>query len=181
MLDIRPVAGTGNRAGNFKFLNQGFDISQVLCFEGAAHAFQNAARLFLVLHYPGVCAEKLVLVKSISKTFSRLVDFLFNLFLNFSDVIFYEHISPIPFFGIFIIDQRVIEGIDVARGLPGRRVHKNSSVDPNDILIELHHRLPPVFLYVLLEFCPILCVVVNSAQTVVNLAGLGHITVFLGM
>ena len=96
-------------------------------------------------------------------------------------MILYQHIGPISFLGIFIVNQGIIEGIHMAGGFPCGGMHKNSSVDPNDILIELYHRPPPVFLYVFLEFCPILRVVVNGAQTVVNFAGLGHITVFLGM
>ncbi len=60
-------------------------------------------------------------------------------------------------------------------------MHKNSSVYAHDVLVELHHGLPPVFPDVFFEFRPVLSVVVYGAQSVVDLAGLGHVPVLLGV
>lgn len=48
--------------------------------------------------------------------------------------------------------------------LPYGRVHEDGCVDTDDIIVEQDHRIPPVFLYVVLELYTVWSVVVDSGE-----------------
>lgn len=60
-------------------------------------------------------------------------------------------------------------------------MHEDGGIDTHDVPVELHHGHPPVFPDVSLEFRPVLGVVVNGAQAVVNFTRLDHIPILLRM
>ena len=72
-----------------------------------------------------------------------------------------EHIGAVAFLAVAVVDERVVKGINVPRGLPGGGVHEDGGIDANNVLVHLHHGLPPVFADVFLQLHTILAVVVN--------------------
>src|SRR5579872_6263914 len=90
-------------------------------------------------------------------------------------------IDTIALFAILVIDHRVAEVIDVTAGLPCRGMHKDGGIDPYNILVELCHAFPPMILDILLELTAVLTIVIDSAQSVIDLAGREDKTVFLTM
>ena len=57
---------------------------------------------------------------------------------------------------------------DVAGSLPHGRVHEDGGVDTHDIAVHQHHRLPPIFLDIILKLNAVLTVVIHGGETVVN-------------
>ena len=58
----------------------------------------------------------------------------------------------------------------MARSLPRLGVHEDRGVDADDVLVQFDHRIPPISLDVVLQLHAVLTVVVDGAQTVVDLA-----------
>src|SRR5687768_14481868 len=65
--------------------------------------------------------------------------------------------------------------------LPNCGMHKNGGINPNNVLIELNHRFPPIFPDIILELRTIGTVVINRAESIVNLAGGENKAIFLRM
>jgi len=60
-------------------------------------------------------------------------------------------------------------------------VHEDGRIQPDDILIEQHHRVPPVLPDIVLQFNAILAIIINRGQSVIDLAGGKYISVLLAM
>ena len=60
-------------------------------------------------------------------------------------------------------------------------MHEDGGVYAYDILVQAHHRLPPVILDIVLELHAQLTIVVHGPQAVVNLAGREDKAVFLAV
>lgn len=60
-------------------------------------------------------------------------------------------------------------------------MHKDGCIYANDIFVELHHGLPPVFAYVFFEFGTHLAVVVHRREAVVYLTRRENEAILLGM
>src|SRR6185437_17004928 len=82
-----------------------------------------------------------------------------------------QMIHPIAFFAILVIDHGIAEIINVTTGFPGGGMHEDRGIDAHDIFIELCHALPPMILYIFLELAAVLTIIVNGAETLVDLAG----------
>ncbi len=102
------------------------------------------------------------LVEAVAEAFTCLFDLFFYFFFEFGDVFFEQYVGAVALFGVFIVDERVVEGAHVAAGLPGAGVHEDGGVDPHDVFPETRHRLPPVGFDVVLEFDAHLAVVVDG-------------------
>ena len=124
---------------------------------------------FAVLQHARIGALKLRCVKGIAKALGRLFNFFLGFLLYLGTIVFYQHICTEAFFRIFIVYQRVIEGIYVAGGFPDGRVHQDGGVYPYDILVELHHRLPPILFDVVLQLGAVLSIVIHGGKPVINL------------
>ena len=66
-------------------------------------------------------------------------------------------------------------------GFPHGWVHKYAGIDANDIAMEQHHALPPVFFDVVFQLNTILTVVINGCESVVNLTAREDKAVFLAV
>ena len=61
----------------------------------------------------------------------------------FGDLILDQDVRAIALLGVFVIDQRIIERIDVTRSLPYSRMHQNRGIKSHNVLMHLSHGLPP--------------------------------------
>ena len=61
------------------------------------------------------------------------------------------HAFGVVFLVVFVVDQRIVERIYVTGSFPGFRMHKDGRIDTYDIIMHLHHGLPPVFFEVVLQ------------------------------
>ena len=69
----------------------------------------------------------------------------------------------------------------MSAGLPCGGVHKDGSIQSHDILVQLHHTLPPILFDVVLQFHTILTIIIHGAQAIINLTAGEHETVLLAM
>ena len=60
-------------------------------------------------------------------------------------------------------------------------MHEDGGIDTDDVLVEQHHRLPPILLYVVLELYAVLAIVIDRAEAVVDVAGGEYETILLAM
>ena len=135
----------------------------------------------LVAEHIRVGGAELRLVERITETLAALLHLLVVLLFQFCQIILDQDVCTVSFLGILVVDQRVVEGSYVAGSLPDAGVHKDGGVDSHDIVVQVNHRFPPVFLDVVLHLHAVLAVVIDSAQAVVDLAGGENESVFLGV
>jgi hypothetical protein len=81
-------------------------------------------------------------------------------------------VGPEAVVAVEALDQGVRERLDVTGGLPHPWVHEDRGVEAHDVLPELHHRLPPGPLDVVLQLDPKGAVVPRGTQPSVDLGGL---------
>ena len=108
------------------------------------------------------------LVEAVAEALAGLLDFLLDLLVVFSYLVLDEHIGTIALLRVAVVNQGVVEGIDVAGGLPDGGVHEDGRVNAHDVLVEQHHRLPPVLLDVVFQLYAHLAVIIDCAQSVVD-------------
>ena len=94
-------------------------------------------------------------------------------------MVFDEYIGTVALLGVFVVDEGIIEGIDMSRGLPDLGVHKDGGVNTHDIGGKECHGLPPVAFDVVLEFATELPIVIDCAETIIDLGGGEDEAVFL--
>ena len=70
------------------------------------------------------------------------------------------------------LDERVGEALEVARGLPGARVHQDRRVERDHVVALLEHRAPPLGLDVRLQQHAVVAVVVGRREAAVDLGRL---------
>ncbi len=58
-------------------------------------------------------------------------------------------------------------------------MHENRRINPHDILMQQRHSLPPIPFDIVFQLNTVLSVIINSRQSIVNLARLEHEPVFL--
>ena len=137
--------------------------------------------MLLMLHYTRIGLTEHGFVKTVTKTFSGFLNFLVDFIFDLRQLLFDKYVGTVTFLAVAVINQRVIERIYVSRSFPRCRVHEDSGIDTDNVLMQQRHRIPPIFLDVILQLHAILTVVINSAQTVVNLTGGKYESVLLAM
>ena len=75
-------------------------------------------------------------VKALTETFACFLYFLGDFLVVFSDLIFDQNVCAITLLGVAVVDQRIIERVHVTGGFPGRRVHEDSGIDTDDVLMQ---------------------------------------------
>jgi hypothetical protein len=148
------------------------DLTQFLhiaILEGLLEARLDDGDLLFIAEDIGVGLDKHRLVKGLAKLLLSLVDLFGDLVFDLGHGLLDEHIGAIALLGVFIVYQGIVECVHVTGGLPGLRVHEDGSIEAHDILMELHHALPPVFLYVLLQLYTILAIVIYRPEAVIYL------------
>ncbi len=131
--------------------------------------------------YPRIGFAELLFIKRIAKPFGRFTDLLFNLLIQFSQILFDKHVGAITFFTILVINQRIIKSIDMPRRFPNSGVHKDRGIQPNHIIMEANHRVPPILFDIVLELHPHRAVIVNSRQAIIYFTRWKYESVFLTM
>src|SRR6476661_145498 len=90
-------------------------------------------------------------------------------------------IYTITFIAILIIDHGIAKIIYMAACLPGGRVHKNCSIYTHNILVHLHHALPPMVLDILFQFAAPLSIIIYSSKSIINFRGRKNEAIFFTM
>ena len=128
----------------------------------------KSVALLLMLEHTGIGSTEFLLIKGVAELLGGLGNLLVYLLLVLGYLVFDEHVGTITLLGVAVIDKWVVERIDVAGSLPHGRVHEDGSVDTYDIVVHQHHRLPPIFLDIILKLNAVLTVVIHGGETVVN-------------
>ena len=113
-----------------------------------------------MLEDTGIGLAKLRLVEGIAELLGGLGHFLVDLLLDLRQVVLDQDIGTITLLRVLIIDQRVVERVDVARGFPDCRVHEDGGIDAHNVLVEQRHAVPPIFLDIIFQLHSILAVIV---------------------
>ena len=178
---VGPVAGAADGTDDAEVEDELLETGKVVGVHQLGILGVDFVNLFLVFQHTGVGGDKLLAVEGVAKAFVRLLALFVYLLLNLGDMVLDEDVGAIAFLGVFVVDQRVVEGIHMAGGFPDARVHEDGGVDTDDVLVVLHHGTPPVLLDVVFEFGSQLAIVVHGGETVVYLAGGEYEAVFLGV
>ena len=137
--------------------------------------------LGLVFLYAGICGAELCFVKSLSEAFACLCNLLLDLFVVFGNLVFDEHVCAVALFAVAVVDKGVVEGVYMSTGLPDGGMHEDGTVNADDVLVEPCHGLPPVLFDIVLQLHTVLTVVVNGTESVIDVAGREHKTIFLAV
>ena len=138
--------------------------------------------LGLMFEHARVRGAEFSLIKAVAEALGGLAYLLGNLLFVSCNLVFDEHIGAVSLLRIAVVYQRIVEGIDVARGLPHRGVHEDSGIDAHDIVVQQNHRVPPVLFNIVFKLHAIGAVVVDCRQSVrVNIRTWEHETVLLTM
>ena len=178
---IRPVGRSGLRILDAEVEDELLHRVEVVGLHGGLEPGIDVVDLPLAADAVAVGREELLLVESVAKALLRLGHILGNLGFDLADVVLDQDVRAVALLAVLVVDQRVVERIDVSRGLPRGRVHENVGVEAHDVLVHPHHRGPPVGLDVVLQLHPELPVVIGSTQSIVDVAGGEHEAVFLGV
>jgi len=119
--------------------------------------------LSLMFQYTSVSRTELSLIKRFTELLGSFRYFFIDFIVILCQLIFNQYIGTITFFRVFIVNQRVIECVYVSGSLPDSRVHKDGRVDTDNVFVQQHHAVPPIFLNVVLQFNAHLTVVIHSA------------------
>ena len=167
---LRPVARARNGAGDLAVED---DLPQSAQVVGVHRLGETGVYLVASggrLGDAGRRGAVFLLVERLAEALAGLFDLLFDLLVLFGDPLLDEYVGAVTFLRILVVDQRIVEGRNVSRSLPCAGVHEDRGVDTHDVFVELDHRIPPVALDVVLQLDAVLTVVVDGAQTVVDLA-----------
>lgn len=70
----------------------------------------------------------------------------------------------------------------VTAGLPHGGVHEDGGINTDDVVVEQHHRVPPVFLDVVLQFYAVWSVIVDGCEAIgIDFRTGKHEAIFLAM
>ena len=156
-------------------------LRQVACLQGAIESRQGLIGLGQVLHYARISASVQRFIKGGSKPLPGLHHLFLGFLANFLRIFLDQNVSAVAFFAVFVVDQRVVEGINVPTGAPHRGVHKNCGIQSDDVVLHLHHGLPPVGSQVVFEHYSVLTVVIDGAESAIEFARLKNKTVLFGV
>ena len=181
LTDLGPVAGSRYRADDVAIDDDLAIFGKVVGLFSGHIAVVHLVPLGLFAQDIGVGRAELGLVEGLAEFLASLCHLFFNLLFDFAQVILDQDIGAIAFFGIFVVDQRVVKGTHVAGSLPNAGVHEDGGIDPDDVLVQACHRLPPVIFDVVFELNAHLSVVIYGGQSVVNLTGRENKSVLFAM
>ena len=120
----------------------------------------------LVLEHAWVGLTELGLVEAVAKTLGGLLHLFVDFLLILGNLVLDEHIGTIALLRVAVVDEGVVEGVDVSAGLPHHGVHEDGGVDADNVVVEQHHGVPPIFLDVVFQFYTVGSVVVHGCQSI---------------
>ena len=165
-----PILSTGNRASYFFVNNDLTELFQIVIVQRFCETFVQCITLCLMLKNTPIGAAELSFVESFTKSFGSFGHLFINLIIVLSQLIFNQHIGTVAFFRVFIINQRIVKCIHMSGSLPDGRVHKDCRVNTDNVFVQQHHAVPPVFFNIVFQFNTHLSVVIHRAQSVVDIA-----------
>ena len=178
---VRPVLGAGYRVHDAAVEDDLLVFGEVVCFFGLLITPVDLVVLGFFPQDVGIGLAELGLVESLAEALAALLHLLVHLFLYLAQIVFDEIVGAIAFLGVLVVDERVVERRDMAACNPCLGMHEDGGVYAHDILVQTRHGVPPVFLYVVLEFDAHLAVVVNRRQAVVDFAARENEAVLFAM
>ena len=127
-------------------------------------ALVQGVALLLMLEHTGVGGAELSLIKGVAKLLGGFLHLLVNLLLVLRNLVLDEVVGAITLLRVTVVDEGVVEGINVAAGLPHGGVHENSGVNADDVVVEQHHGVPPVFLDIVFQFNAVWSVIIDGGE-----------------
>ena len=98
----------------FQVEDELLDGVEVVTLHGAIEAVADLLDLGFVFQDARVCGHKLFLVEGIAEALAGFLHLFINLLLDFGHIVFDEHIGAVAFLAVAVVDERVVEGVDVA-------------------------------------------------------------------
>ncbi len=178
---VRPVLRAADGIHHVVVHDDGFQAGQVVFVHGLGVAGVYLVALGLVFEHAGVRLAEHGFVEACAEPLGGFLHFFFNLFIVFGHEVLDEHIGAVAFLAVSVVDERVVEGIDMPRSLPGGGVHEDGRVDAHHVFVEHGHRVPPIAFDVVLQFHAVLPVVVHGTQPVVYFTRREHETILLAV
>ena len=178
---IRPVGRPRLRVLDAQIEDELLHRVEVVRIHGGLEPRIDVVDLSLTADTVAVGGQELLLVEGVAEALLRLGHVLGNLGFDLADVVLDQDVRAVALLAVLVVDQRVVERIDVSRGLPRGGVHENAGVKAHDVLVHPNHRGPPVSLDVVLQLHPELPIVIGGTQSIVDVAGGEHEAVFLGV
>ncbi len=178
---VGPVASARNGAGDLAVEDDLAQLREVAGVHRLGEAGVHGVAFGRGLQYARRGGAVLRLVERLAETLAGLLHLFLDLLVLLGDPILDQHVGSVTLLRILVVDQGIVEGGDVARGLPSLGVHEDGGVDAHDVFVQLHHRIPPVAFDVILQFHAVLSVIVNGSQTVVYFARREYESVLLAV
>ena len=178
---VSPVLGSGNRIHDVAVQDDLlilFQIVGLLCSHITIMYFFVFCLFAEVIR---IRSLELLLVESIPEALAALLHLFVHLFLYLSEIVLDKVVCAVPFLGVLIVYQRVVERSHVPRRHPSLRMHEYAGVYSHYIFIQPGHGVPPILLDVILQFHAILAIVIDCCQTIINFAGWEYESVLLAM
>ncbi len=181
LTNLGPVARSADGAYDFTLFNDLFQVGHVVLPHGFIETGIYRLPLLLIFLNAWIGFAEKNFIKGLSETLGGFVYLLIDFIFNLAQVILNQVIRAIALLTVLVVDHGIIEGIHVTRGFPRGGMHKNRRVDAHDVVVHVHHALPPIFADIFFQFDTVLSVIINGTETVVNFAGWKNEPVFFGV
>ena len=178
---LGPVARAGDRAGDLAVDDDLAQLRKVVGVQRIGETLVHLVAFGRGLRHARRRFAVFGLVERLAEALAGLLDLFFDLFILFGQPVLDQHVGAVTLLRILVVDQRVVEGRHMARGLPRLGMHEDRGVDADDVLVQFDHRIPPISLDVVLQLHAVLTVVVHGSQTVVDFARRKHESVLLAV
>ncbi|MPM82618.1 hypothetical protein SDC9_129680 [bioreactor metagenome] len=103
-----------------------------------------------MLKHAAVGRAELLLVKRFAELLSSFGYLFVDFIIVFGKLVFNQYIGTITFLGVFVVNQRIVKCINVARSFPDSWVHKDSRINAHNVFMQQDHTVPPVLLDIVL-------------------------------
>ncbi len=178
---LGPVARARHGANDLAVEDDLAQLGQVAGVHRLGETRMHGVALRERLGHAGRGLAVLGLVERLAEALAGLGHLFLHLLVLAGDPVLDQHVGAVALLRILVIDQRIVEGAHVARGLPRSGMHEDGGVDAHDVLVELDHRVPPVAFNIVFQLHAVLSVVVHGGQTVVDFARREYETVLLAV
>ena len=125
LTDLRPVARAADGADDLVVEDDLTQLLEVGIVHSSSEAVVQLFPLSLILEYAAVGRAELCFVEALAELLRSLGYLLIYLLLDLGQLILDEDVSAVALLRVLVVDEGVIEGVDVARGLPDLGVHED--------------------------------------------------------
>ena len=178
---IGPVLRAADGVDDFLVDDDLTEFIEVGTLHGCGETRMERVALGLQFRNSRAGLQELLLVEGVLEALAGFFHLLLYLLVILRHLVLDEHVGAITFLGVTVVDEWVVEGVDMPGSLPDGGMHEDGGVDADDVLVQQHHALPPIFLDVVFQFHTILAVVIDSGQTIINITAGEDEAIFLAM